>query len=296
MGGSHAKIIDLPPPPDDPANRGYAGQSQRLTRIAKVALYVRIGLNLCGKIITFFKILNFLLVIHPRSAKTRFVKILSTVAFLTALMALSIVAHAASEMDHPSGTTGDNSEAFAGDIQANLLRGIAPVATAASDVGGFPPSSSTNGNSGASFLDNGAFGGNQLPGASFTFTLNTSAAPLGFTLTEIQTIAGGLNVGDQSFADQAYTVSYSTVAAPTVFIPLSTVNYAPFAVTSTGSPNPTSSEVNLTNLSGAIGVDALQFTFAVANEGGNTQDGGLMSGSKPSVRRPWRCRSPRLTR
>jgi hypothetical protein len=59
-------------------------------------------------------------------------------------------------------------------------------------------------------------------GRSVTYTLTGSAS--GYNLTNI-TVYGGW--GDAGRDQQAYTVYYSTIAAPATFVQLSTVNYSP---------------------------------------------------------------------
>jgi len=60
-----------------------------------------------------------------------------------------------------------------------------------------------------------------------TISLDTVASPLGYDLTSITSIYGTTNL-DRSYADQKYTVSYSTVTAPNTFIALTNVDYHPF--------------------------------------------------------------------
>lgn len=61
-------------------------------------------------------------------------------------------------------------------------------------------------------------------GESLTYTLNLASAPYGFDLTNI-TVYGGW--GDAGRNEQKYQVLYSTVAAPTTFNALVTVDYNP---------------------------------------------------------------------
>jgi len=99
-------------------------------------------------------------------------------------------------------------------------------------------------------------GGNaaSVAGQSVTYTLTSSA--IGYTLTNI-TVYGGW--GDAGHDQQAYTVYYSTVAAPTTFIQLATVNYNP--------ANPSNvqcaTRATLTPVSGslAVNVAAVKFDF-----------------------------------
>ncbi|MBC8096761.1 MAG: hypothetical protein H7Y43_13210 [Akkermansiaceae bacterium] len=79
------------------------------------------------------------------------------------------------------------------------------------DVGGSP-----------SLVSCGA--GLQNPGTAMTYTLDTSAAPNGFDLTNI-TVYGGW--ADSGRNEQKYEVKYSTIAAPTSFNSLGVFNYNP---------------------------------------------------------------------
>jgi alpha-L-rhamnosidase len=91
-------------------------------------------------------------------------------------------------------------------------------------------------------------------GESVTYTLLGSVS--GFSLTNI-TVYGGW--GDVGRDQQAYTVYYSTFAAPTNFIPLISVNYNP--------PNPanvqSATRATLTSASGSLAtnVAAVKFDF-----------------------------------
>ena len=91
-------------------------------------------------------------------------------------------------------------------------------------------------------------------GQSITYTLNGSVT--GYNLTNI-TVYGGW--GDAGRDQQAYMVYYSTIAAPTTFIQLSSVNYNP--TNSSGVQSAT--RVSLTAASGvlATNVAALKFDF-----------------------------------
>ncbi len=66
--------------------------------------------------------------------------------------------------------------------------------------------------------------GDDGAGSSVTYFLQTNSAPLGFEITNIAVYAGWLDGGRR---DQAYQVLYSTVDAPTNFIPLYTMLYLP---------------------------------------------------------------------
>jgi hypothetical protein len=107
----------------------------------------------------------------------------------------------------------------------------------------------------SALIDNNALAG----GATITFNLNTSASPLGYTINGINTIAGW---GDHaSVADQNYTLSYSTVANPSLFINLSTVTYNPNdPINDNSGGGGVATEVSFTSLD-LVGVAALKFNF-----------------------------------
>jgi autotransporter-associated beta strand protein len=98
-------------------------------------------------------------------------------------------------------------------------------------------------------------GGSPAAGSLVIYTLtNTSAG--GYNLTNI-TVYGGWKDGGRD--QQAYTVSYSTVAAPTTFISLGTVNYQPSNPAGVGC----ATRAMLTPASGllAANVAAVKFDF-----------------------------------
>jgi hypothetical protein len=103
--------------------------------------------------------------------------------------------------------------------------------------------------------------GNQLGGGgvTVTFNLNTSANLLGYNINAINTIAGW---GDHaSVANQNYTLSYSTVADPSLFLSLGNVAYNPNDPTNDDpGGGGVATEVSFSNLS-LTGVAALQFNF-----------------------------------
>ncbi len=147
---------------------------------------------------------------------------------------------------------------------ANYTAGQSPVVGS----GNYPSSGLNDGvlgssNAGVTFFSGtGSNVDNTYPLASvpqFTFALNTSlpmGSVTGYTLTSIKTIYGYDAYG-QSLANQDYMVSFSTVAAPSVYIPLATVAYDPF---STSSSAASSSLVTLNDL-GAMAVANVRFTF-----------------------------------
>ena len=185
-----------------------------------------------------------------------------------ALFLVSIPALAVTEQD--KATTIGGATGYDTDIQTtDLLTTAAISSTVAVNVGslsGFTDgkgTTSTAAGAGAAYFGNGVSGSALASDPVVTFTLNTSVAtgsPHGYDLTSITSIYGWNNY--PSMTDQDYTISYSTVADPTVFIPLYSVLYNPYAATNVQS-FADASEVNLTNLTGADGVGALRFSFKV---------------------------------
>jgi alpha-L-rhamnosidase len=92
-------------------------------------------------------------------------------------------------------------------------------------------------------------------GSLVIYSLTNSAS--GYDLTNI-TVYGGW--GDNGRDQQAYTVYYSTVTAPTNFIPLAVVNFNP----SIANHTPSATRVTLTSSSGALAtnVAAVKFDFS----------------------------------
>jgi len=123
-------------------------------------------------------------------------------------------------------------------------------------------------------LTNGAFGDPGLPGGAnanevvaihngvvLTYALDTAASPLGYNITGINTYTGWRDPGRDA---QQYGVSYSTVASPSVFAPLASVNYNPG-----GAPSPSDTAVLLSDSTGTLasGVAAVQFSFPSTENG-----------------------------
>jgi hypothetical protein len=94
--------------------------------------------------------------------------------------------------------------------------------------------------------------------AVVTYTLDTATNTLGYDITEIVNIQGHSDTR-QSYANQEWGVSYSTVDDPATFIPLASVNYKPY----TDGAGAGSTFVRLTDTTGvlATGVAALQFNI-----------------------------------
>jgi lysophospholipase L1-like esterase len=104
-------------------------------------------------------------------------------------------------------------------------------------------------------------------GASITYSLNTSAHPLGFTLNTIQSIDGWADT--TSFSNQKWSVYTAPVNSPNNFTLLASVNYAPF---SGNGATPNSSQVTLSNSVGTGLVSNVgQIKLSIADNGGTGQ-------------------------
>lgn len=96
-----------------------------------------------------------------------------------------------------------------------------------------------------------------------TYTLNTALNPLGYDITQITNIQGHSNARGV-YANQEWSVSYSTVNDPATFVPLTSVDYQPYGE---ADPEAGSTIVRVTDDTGVLasGVAALQFTLPVAS-------------------------------
>lgn len=118
-----------------------------------------------------------------------------------------------------------------------------------------------------------------LSSPTVTFTFDTSAAgrPAGYTISNISSVYGWHD--HASFSNQDYAISYSTVASPNVFNPLTSVAYNPFNPAA-DSPNAgaqyNSSFVTVANTSGplASSVAAIRLTFAAYRNVNNVEQAG----------------------
>jgi hypothetical protein len=106
-----------------------------------------------------------------------------------------------------------------------------------------------------------------------TFTLDTSVNTQGYTLTSINSIYGWQNF--VTLVDQDFTVSYQTVGS-TGFTLLATVAYNPYATDNDFNGDSSASQVTLTNLTGAVGVDAIQFAFTPFSDATGEQSGQMI--------------------
>jgi len=91
------------------------------------------------------------------------------------------------------------------------------------------------------------------------FTLDTTVNTLGYDLTQI-TKFDGWNDSRGRYANQIFTVDYSTVAAPATFLSMASVSYLPYAA---GDGAQASSKVTLTDTTGVLasGVKVLRVSF-----------------------------------
>jgi hypothetical protein len=139
---------------------------------------------------------------------------------------------------------------------------IATKAPSEAGSGNFTNSTNvlTNGSVGRSTFGSGGATATQVTagggaGQSLTYTLGTS--PGGYSLSRIVVHGGWPDAGRDQ---QAYTVSYATVAAPTTFLPLAEVNYNPANPAAVQSAT-RSTLVSSTGGPLATGVAALRFDF-----------------------------------
>jgi hypothetical protein len=111
-----------------------------------------------------------------------------------------------------------------------------------------------------------------------TFTLNTTANRLGYTLSSINSIYGWQNF--PSITDQDYSIYYTTVFNSTPKL-LATVAYNPFATgEGGGGDNPlgqyASSQVTITQLGSIKNVKTIEFAFTEYNDGSGIQNGQMI--------------------
>lgn len=212
-------------------------------------------------------------------------------------ISLALAPLAASAVTETNSANGTSGTAFDSAISnSDLIEGLAPAAVFTVTANGFtagnsftvsdnsfPLSGLTDGKqgsvndvvgsgSGSTLFANGQLGHELSAVPQLTFTLNTTVNTLGYTLNEITSIAGYNGGYSAELADQKYTVSYSTVAAPSIFVSLASVDYEPYT---TGGGN-SSSEVDLTNLGAVTGVKSVRFTFSVPTTETGIQAGTLI--------------------
>jgi len=112
---------------------------------------------------------------------------------------------------------------------------------------------------------------------SFATGGNTGGTQLIYTLTLAQaiqsiTILGGWQDGGRD--EQSFSILYATAAAPTTFLPLTTVDYnptdsTPVATTTGGNTHPTLTKVTITDTTGilAANVSKIRFDFNTTENG-----------------------------
>lgn len=179
-----------------------------------------------------------------------------------ALSAIALLAGSTAALAVPIVATSSSSGAFP--VSAvDLLNGNVGVVTGTA-LGGQEGTSAN-----PAVLTNGLFGTGGGPldlaqtvsignNTTITYSLNTVAFSQGFSITGINVYSGWRDAGRDN---QNYSVLYSTVAAPAVFIPITSVAFAPAPANSGASM--------ITDTTGtlATGVAALRFTF------GNQENG-----------------------
>jgi hypothetical protein len=142
----------------------------------------------------------------------------------------------------------------------DLINGTSPSA----QTGNFSEEASggvavlTNGTSGT--ISGGNPGVNTLfatagTGEQVTYSLNLAASPQGYLITGIDAY-GGWN--DSGRDQQLYTVAFSTVANPGVFVNYTSINFNPAAA-----GDPSATRVQITDTMGVLAsnVAAIRFTF-----------------------------------
>lgn len=103
------------------------------------------------------------------------------------------------------------------------------------------------------------------PVVVYAFNVGAGGSSTGYNITSVVSTYGWHD--HASFSDQDYSIAYSTVANPTVFIPLTSVAFNPFDPSNDSAPAGSqfnSSQVTVTDSSGVLasGVADLQFTFS----------------------------------
>lgn len=150
-------------------------------------------------------------------------------------------------------------------LSSSLIYGLAPSSSSVYLDFEYPDG---NGENAASpvILTDGSFGYLDTVGDKTTVTCAGSGATAGnfviytlagsangYTITNIMS-SGGLS--DDGRDQQAYTILYSTVAAPTTFLPLAVVNYLPFDPTGISTTRAT-----ITPVTGALATNVAELYF-----------------------------------
>jgi hypothetical protein len=210
-------------------------------------------------------------------SKFLFVALLASLALSLSLGSASGQVITGSQLTTTAGFDGQITPAPSNDI---ILQGSSSLvgSPAFEKADGGAPFSYSGINDGASnFHGGGDYGDGVLFNAgqgtndqTITFTLNTTASPLGYDINQINTFAG--YPGIPSLADQKYTVSIQLVGS-SIWTQIADVTYNP---TATGN---VSSEVTITPLLGpvlATGIQAIQF---YNEDTGQAPDGAFPGGT-----------------
>ena len=115
------------------------------------------------------------------------------------------------------------------------------------------------------------------PTVTYSFNTGAGGSATGYNITSVVSTYGWHD--HASFSDQDYSILYSTVASPSVFVPLTSVAFNPFDPANDNAnagAQPNSSQVTTTDSTGVLasGVAALEFTFTpYDNSSGLEQSG-----------------------
>ena len=173
------------------------------------------------------------------------------------LVSLSLIAFTVSSVNAADVATETQSSAFTVDSSDLLQTSLASITDSLTYNGSYNPS----GKSAADLYDSDSSGEPVIENGTLTFNLDTTTNTAGYDLATIVTFT---NHPDGGRDGQDYSVSYSTVSAPTTFIPIANVNYL---MGDNGTPG--SGKVTLSNL-GASNVAAVRFTLNTQENYGST--------------------------
>lgn len=167
---------------------------------------------------------------------------------------------------------GGSASAFDANISANDLvnTGQPTLSNVTSTAAAFTPYTLDGLHDGGAVLSAG--GGFWYTNATIvTFTLNTSANPLGYDISSVRNIQG-FTVDAGLYANQSFDILYSTVSDPLTFLPLATISYQPFLASDTPGG---STMVTLTNTTGVLAthVAALQLNIPLNPGPSDSQTG-----------------------
>jgi hypothetical protein len=165
-----------------------------------------------------------------------------------------------------SGMGGTSPSAFDANISALDLvnTGQLTLSGTTATAPTFPPYTLNGLHDGAAATDaNLAFWLTNTTSVTVTFTLNTSASPLGYDISSVRNIQGFPSHAG-IYANQMFDILYSTVSDPSTFQPLATISYQPFAANDNNSG---STMVTLTNTTGVLAtqVAALQLNIPITS-------------------------------